>query len=133
MEFTLVLVPLLLVLFGIMELGVVMYDKITVIQDAREAARLAAVNDPAGLNKQPDVPAGSPNPTFACTLVSGSGNTSANVGDKITATVTYSHSWILPFLPSVIPGLPSTLDLTSHATMRLEGKPTAYASSPGCS
>ena len=45
-EFTLVLLPLLLILFGIIELGVVMFDKVTVVHDAREAARLAAVNDP---------------------------------------------------------------------------------------
>jgi len=35
--------PLLLLLFGIIEFGLLMYDKVTVVQDAREAARLAAV------------------------------------------------------------------------------------------
>jgi len=47
-EFTLVLIPLLLLLFGIIEFGLVMYDKVTVVQDAREAARWGHPNATSG-------------------------------------------------------------------------------------
>src|SRR5206468_660363 len=64
-EFTIVLVPLLLILFGIIEFGLVMYDKVTVVHDAREATRLAAVNDVSGQTLLADAPAGS-TLTFTC-------------------------------------------------------------------
>ena len=53
------MLPLLLLLFGIIELGLVMFDKVTVVNDAREAARLASVNDVAGKTLLADAPAGS--------------------------------------------------------------------------
>ena len=123
-EFTLVLLPLLLILFGIIELGVVMFDKVTVVHDAREAARLAAVNDPAGKTLMADAPAGS-SVTFTCATDPNSGNPAGqyNVGDTITAHVTYSHAFVFPLISSI---LGNTIDLSSNATFRLEGQPTAY-------
>ncbi len=123
-EFTLVLLPLLLILFGIIELGVVMFDKVTVVHDAREAARLAAVNDPSGKTLMADAPAGS-SVTFTCATDPNSGNPAGqyNVGDTITAHVTYSHAFVFPLISSI---LGNTIDLSSNATFRLEGQPTAY-------
>ena len=122
MEFTLVLLPLLLVLFGIIEFGLVMADKVTVVQDAREAARLAAVNDPSGRTLLADAPAGS-TVTFTCAIDPNSGNSSYNVGDKITAHVTYVHSFVTPLISNL---LGNTIDLSSNATMTLEGQPTNF-------
>jgi Flp pilus assembly protein TadG len=123
-EFTIVLLPLLLLLFGIIELGVVMYDKVTVVQDAREAARLASVNDPSGLTILGDAPAGS-TLTFTCATDPNSGNGSGayNVGDKITAHVTYVHGFVTPLVGSLFGG---SIDLSSNATMTLEGQPTHF-------
>ena len=123
-EFTLVLLPLLLILFGIIELGVVMFDKVTVVHDAREAARLAAVNDPSGKTLMADAPAGS-SVTFTCATDPNSGNPAGqyNVGYTITAHVTYSHAFVFPLISS---SLGNTIDLSSNATFRLEGQPTAY-------
>ena len=117
------LLPLLLILFGIIELGVVMFDKVTVVHDAREAARLASVNDPAGKTLMTDAPAGS-SVTFTCATDPNSGNPAGqyNVGDTITAHVTYSHSFVFPLISSI---LGNTIDLSSNATFRLEGQPTA--------
>jgi Flp pilus assembly protein TadG len=123
-EFTLVLVPLLLILFGILELGLVMFDKVTVVNDAREAARLASVNDASGKTLLGDAPAGS-SLTFTCATDPNSGNPagSFNVGDKITAHVTYVHSFITPLISTI---LGSTINLSSNATMTLEGPPTNF-------
>ena len=123
-EFTLVLLPLLLILFGIIELGLVMFDKVTVVHDAREAARLASVNDPAGHTLMADAPAGS-TVTFTCATDPNSGNPAGqyNVGDTITAHVTYTHSFVFPLIGTI---LGDTIDLSSNATFRLEGQPTSY-------
>jgi Flp pilus assembly protein TadG len=117
-EFTLVLVPLLLILFGILELGLVMFDKVTVVNDAREAARLASVNDASGKTLLGDAPAGS-SLTFTCATDPNSGNAqgSFNVGDKITAHVTYVHSFVTPLISTI---LGSTINLSSNATMTLD-------------
>jgi Flp pilus assembly protein TadG len=123
-EFVVVLLPLLLLLFGIIELGVVMYDKVTVVQDAREAVRLASVDDPSGLTILGDAPAGS-TLTFTCATDPNSGNAAGayNVGDKITAHVTYVHNFVTPLIGDIFGG---SVDLSSNATMTLEGRPTGF-------
>jgi Flp pilus assembly protein TadG len=123
-EFTIVLVPLLLILFGIIEFGLVMYDKVTVVHDAREAARLAAVNDVSGQTLLADAPAGS-TLTFTCATDPASGNAAGayNVGDKVTAHVTYTHTFITPLIGDLFGG---SLNLSSNATMTLEAPPTQF-------
>jgi Flp pilus assembly protein TadG len=123
-EFVVVLLPLLLLIFGIVELGVVMYDKVTVVQDAREAVRLASVNDPSGLTILGDAPAGS-TLTFTCATDpnSGNGQGAYNVGDTITAHVTYVHTFVTPLIGNLLGG---SIDLSSNATMTLEGQPSNY-------
>lgn len=118
------LLPLLVILFGIIELGLVMFDKVTVVHDAREAARLASVNDPSGLTILGDAPAGS-TLTFTCQTDPASGNAAGayNVGDKVIAHVTYVHSFITPIISDLFGG---SIDLSSNATMTLEGQPTHF-------
>src|SRR6185503_10354587 len=74
-EFVLVLTPLLIVLFGIVEFGMIMYQKTTVIHDAREAVRLAAVDDLGGKTLPSDAPSGAVL-AFTCTTNPSSGNPS---------------------------------------------------------
>jgi Flp pilus assembly protein TadG len=123
-EFTVVLVPLLLILFGIIEFGLVMFDKVTVVHDAREATRLAAVNDVSGKTLLADAPAGS-TLTFTCATDPASGNAPGayNVGDKVTAHVTYVHTFITPLIGDLFGG---SLNLSSNATMTLEAPPTNF-------
>ena len=123
-EFTIVLVPLMVILLGIIEFGLVMFDKVTVVHDAREAARLAAVNDPSGHTILSDAPSGS-TLSFTCSTDPGSGNAQGayNVGDKITAHVTYVHSFVTPLISDLFGG---TIDLSSNATLTLEGQPTNF-------
>jgi Flp pilus assembly protein TadG len=123
-EFVLVLTPLLLVLFGIVQFGMIMYQKTTVIHDAREAVRLAAVDDPAGKTLPSDAPSGS-TLTFTCTTNPSSGNTPGafNVGDTITAHVTYQYPVTIPIISSIIG---STVNLSSNASMSLDAQPVGY-------
>lgn len=121
-ELTLVCIPLLVILFGIIEFGLVMFDKVTVVHDAREAARLASVNDAGASDVLDDAPAGS-TLTFTCQLDPSSGNATANVGDKIIAHVTYTHDFFTPLIGTLFGG---SIDLSSNATMMLEDKPTNF-------
>jgi Flp pilus assembly protein TadG len=121
-EFTIVLLPLLLVLFGIIEFGLIMFQKVSIEHSAREAGRLAAVNDPAGKTAATGV-------TFTCTLSPSSGNSTPNVGDTVTAHVPYTYTYVIPLISSI---LGSSINLSSTASFRLEGQPTNYAGSGGC-
>jgi Flp pilus assembly protein TadG len=123
-EFVLVLTPLLLVFFGIIEFGLVMFDKVTVVNDAREAVRLASVNDASGKTLLGDAPAGS-SLTFSCATDPNSGNPSGayNVGDMVTAHVTYVHSFFFPLISTIVGG---SINLSSNATMSLEAQPTNF-------
>lgn len=116
--------PLLILLFGIVEFGLVLYDKNTVVSDAREAARLAAVNDPSGKTLMADAPAGS-RLTFTCSTDPSSGNPAGayNVGDKVTAHVTYVHQFITPLIGNLFGG---SIDLSANATMTLEAPPSNF-------
>jgi hypothetical protein len=122
-EFTIVLLPLLLVLFGIIEFGLVMFQKVSVEHDAREAGRLAAVNDASGQTVATGV-------TFTCTLNPNTGNASPSVGDTITSHVPSSHTFLIPLISNMLGS--SSLNLSSSASFRLEGPPTNYAGLGGC-
>ncbi len=121
-EFTIVLLPLLLVLFGIIEFGLIMFQKVSIEHDAREAGRLAAVNDPAGKTAATGV-------FFTCTPNPNTGNASPSVGDTITAHVPYTYTYVIPLLSSF---LGSSLNLASTASFRLEAAPINYAGQGGC-
>ena len=121
-EFTIVLLPLLLVLFGIIEFGLIMFEKVSIEHDAREAARLAAVNDPSGKTAATGV-------TFTCTINPNTGNASPSVGDTITAHVPYTYTYVIPLLSSI---LGSSVNLASTASFRLEAAPSNYAGQGGC-
>jgi hypothetical protein len=45
------------------------------------------------------------------------------VGDKVTAHVTYVHSFITPLIGDLVGG---SMDLSANATMTLEGQPTNF-------
>jgi hypothetical protein len=113
-EFALVLIPLLLILFGTLELGRAWNNKNDAVHIANEAVRMAAVNqfdcptltDEAntdGLNKGTQIT-----------------TTTAAVGAAVKASVTAPFSssllTLLPFIPS---------SLSASATMRAEQATTA--------
>ena len=122
-EFTIVLLPLLLVLFGIIEFGLIMFQKVGAEHDAREAGRLAAVNDASGKTVASGI-------TFTCTLNPNTGNTAPSVGDTITAHVPSSHLYTIPLISTLLGS--SSVNLSSTASFRLEAAPTNYAGLGGC-
>jgi Flp pilus assembly protein TadG len=123
-EFTLVLVPLLLILFGIIEFGIVMFNKTTDVHAAREAVRYAAVNQTLPATVTADMPSGA-KVTFKCTTDPNSGNAQGqyNVGDEITATVSYSQPIDIPLISNIVG---TSINLSSNATLPLETAPTKY-------
>lgn len=122
-EFALLLPVFLLILFGIIEFGMLMYGREVVTNAAREGARAGIVQGPpkrtigeittiannyltgTGIN-QADV-------TFT---PAGVGLTSPNM---LTVTAVYNYNFLIPYIPAVI-GIPNPLVITTQAVMRHE-------------
>lgn len=133
-EFALCASLLLLLLFGVIEVGLLLGDQATLEQAAREAARSLAVGSApsvatnraistaagvtltsANVLLEKSVPDSSGSPTtWVVVGVSGTGNDAAT-GDFVRATVTYAH----PLITSLV-FTGSTKTLTASLTMRRE-------------
>ena len=129
-EFALVSALLCLLLFGIIEMGLLFQDQAEVSQAAREAARSAAIGDPTATAKGHAISAGvglsltaagatletsaDGGTTWAVLGDSGTAN-SAATGSLIRATVTYAHPLVTSY---VFAGGSKTL--TSKMVMRRE-------------
>jgi Flp pilus assembly protein TadG len=93
-EFALVLVPLLLIVFGMVDFGRAYFYKVTVANAAHEGARASALGDSPG-DVQSRVTA----------ILPGAVATPAGCGQ---VTVTYQVDFLTP-LPAFIPGLGSSV------------------------
>jgi Flp pilus assembly protein TadG len=123
-EFALVMPLLVFIVFGVVDFGLVMFDKAVITNAAREAARAGIVFAPARLTEAEIrtvaqsycltnlVTFGTPvSPTVT---VNGAGGGS---GGQLEVIVSYPYTW------AVIPGFTSlgaSLTLTSRSVMRLE-------------
>lgn len=112
-EFALVSALLLLLLFGIIEMGLLFQDQAELAQAAREAARSAAVGDPtttvkgraASAGVGLTLPAGNVvlekstdnGATWAALGDSGTANNAAT-GNLVRVTVTYSHPLVTSYV-----------------------------------
>ena len=126
-EFALVSVLLLLLLFGIIGFGLALYRQQAASHAAREGARLAAVGIGTG------------RPLTTCTafadevesrgegavvtevtldVTEASGNASLGIGDTVTVSVT--HTVDLSIVGALLPGIPSTVTLTQTGKSRVE-------------
>jgi len=132
-EFALVLVPLLLLVFGFLQLGIAMNAKIDATHLTAESARYIAVNqkpdpgqslpdyirsraDTTDLREKAEICVEYPNNPET--------STSGKVGDPVRVTLSYSYGPLVPLVGDALPGDPTSLDVTSEATMRLEALPT---------
>jgi Flp pilus assembly protein TadG len=124
-EFAILLPILLLLIFGIIEFSLFLYDKAVITNASREGARAGIVfADP-----RPDdasiagvvndycqdnlITFGSaPGPTT--TVIRGG----ANAGDSLTVRVTYQYDFLM--IPNFIPGLGDGINLVAETIMRLE-------------
>lgn len=131
-EFALVLPLLLLVLFGIIEFSVLLYDKAVITNASREAARewvvyrdgtltpklnlanLQKVVDDYAKDRLISFNSGAP-PLTSTNPVD---PTSFNSGDQLSLTVQYNYDFL--FLPAFMEGLLPTVALDATTVMRAE-------------
>lgn len=122
-EFALLLPVFLMILFGIIELGMIMYGREVVTNAAREGARAGIVQGP---------PKRTPGEitTIANSYLTGTGVnqadvtfTPAGVGlaspNTLTVTAQYNYRFLIPYIPNVL-GIPNPLVITTQAVMRHE-------------
>ena len=122
-ELALLLPVLLLILFGTIEFGMVMYGREVVTNASREGARAGIVQ------RIPPVTAGEIR-TVATNYLTGTGINTADVtiaipasggatGTPVTVTATYRYRWLIPYVPTIA-GLPTPLTIAMTTTMRHE-------------
>ncbi|MDH3880068.1 MAG: pilus assembly protein [Desulfobacteraceae bacterium] len=141
-EFAIVLPVLVMFVFGIIEFGIVFYNKAMVTNACREAARAAIVyrtpilaademknevdtvvakylSDPNNPSMTILIPGNAPLPTVDSAAL----NTCANPGDELNVTLSWNHSFIM--LPDFLAdffsgGLPGTIKIVAITKMRCE-------------
>lgn len=122
-EFAILLPVLLLILFGTMEFGMLMYGREVVTNATREGVRYGIVA------QMPPVSGGTMI-SQATTYITASGLNIADVsfdppvccgatGTPVTLRATYTYRWLIPYLPAIA-GLPATLPISITTTMRHE-------------
>jgi Flp pilus assembly protein TadG len=132
-EFALVLPLLLILVLGITEFGLVLYDKAVITNASREGARAGIVatnaRTVATIKSLAETVAtsyctghlitfSSSTPTVVATPDGALGfSPTTGVGNKVTVTVTYEYHWLV--LPGFL-GLPNPLTMTAVSVMDLE-------------
>jgi Flp pilus assembly pilin Flp len=133
-EFALIMPVVALILVGILEFGMVMYEKNSVVEASRDSVRQAAVNADEG-----DVGAcGAGDDDYnwlkaACLVAPAGSEICIEYGAKsepVTVTVRLEHFWITP-LAAQIAGSSSRM-LEGSNTMRLEQNPDNLPGSGTC-
>lgn len=118
-EFALLLPVLLMILFGTIEFGMIMYGREVVTNAAREGARFGIV----ATNK----PSASAAEAISTGYLTGTGISTADVTfvasgaqtanpNPLIMTATYSYPWLIPYIPTLL-SLPSPLVITITVTM----------------
>lgn len=122
-EFALLLPVFLLILFGIIEFGMIMYGRETVTNAAREGAR-------AGIVQGPPKRTSSEITAIANNYLTGTGIKQADVTftpvgvglsnpNMLTVTAQYRYNFLIPYVPAVV-GIPNPLIITTQVVMRHE-------------
>ncbi len=122
-EFALLLPVLLIILFGTMEFGMVMYGREVVTNATREGAR-------AGIIQRIPTLSAAEIMTVANTYLVGTGISQSSVqfsvpslggptGNPVTVRATYQYPWLIPYIPTLL-GLPRPLPIQISTTMRHE-------------
>ncbi len=124
-EFAIIAPLLFTIIFGIIEFGLLLYDKQVITNASREGARygiLWSPTRPTDAEIEAKVASYTSNNlvTFGTmvsptTTISRSGN---NPGDALTVTVTYDYDFLL--LPNFVSTLSNVTTLNAVAVMRLE-------------
>ena len=124
-EFAIVFPLLVLLLFGIIEFSVILYDKAMITNASREGARAGIVSQLVRVSDAQiqgivdnycrlyliSFKSG----TTPATIV---GRTGSTFGDELTVTVTYTYSFLA--LPQFVTGLVGPMNLTARTVMKME-------------
>jgi len=124
-EFALVIIPLILLVFGTVEFGVLMYNQQVITNASREGAR-------AGIVAQtPRVTSGEISTvvntyTTSHLITFGAANTpvttvnaaGAGFGDDLTVNVTYQYSFLV--IPNFVPGIAALRTMSATTVMKYE-------------
>lgn len=118
LEFAIVMIPLFVLLFGIIDFALALNAQQAVTAAAREGVRALALGHPDDVEARADS-AGAPIPgdeldstiTQACTATPGSAG---------KVTVTHVYTFITP-IPGFVPGLGDSMTLTGMGEMRCGG------------
>ncbi|MDH4341849.1 MAG: pilus assembly protein [Nitrospira sp.] len=122
-EFALLLPVFLLILFGIIEFGMMMYGREIVTNAAREGAR-------AGIVQGPPKRTGGEITSISNNYLTGTGINLADVTftptgeglaspNMLTVTAVYNYNFLIPYIPTVV-GIPNPLVITTQVVMRHE-------------
>ena len=112
-EFALVLPLVLIVLLAMLQVGLVMVDRLLVSGAARAGAREAAVRMDEDSVREAAVSAGGLDPDRVLVEVSRAGG----AGDPVTVTVRYESRLLVPLVSWLFP---DRIGLTARVTMRQE-------------
>jgi Flp pilus assembly protein TadG len=134
-EFALVSVLLLLIVFGITQFGLALNASNDETQLASQIARYAAVNyDPSTNQTLPAWGKGQADSSIVSggTVCISFPNSTSNIGDPVKVTVSATMDWqpLYGVSQLVGGGIPSTSTISGSAVMRLEAPPSNY--SAGC-
>jgi len=136
-EFALILPLLIIILFGIIEFGIIMYDKAIVTNASREGARagvvlrltstgvvnpLTSTEIETIVNNYLGSHLISFPPQSVVTLPAWDDPTNKSSGSLLTVTVRYQYNWFILPVPTFVPELAgfNPLNLSATTVMRME-------------
>lgn len=122
-EFAILLPVLLLIVFGTIEFGMMMYGREVVTNATREGARYGIIAQTPAVTSGQMI-------TLATNYLTGTGVNPASVtfsapaccgvtGTPVTLSAIYRYPWLIPYIPMMI-GVPSPFPISITTTMRHE-------------
>ena len=130
-EFAIILPLLLILLFGIIEFGIILYDKAMITNASREGARAGILFDPLVTSYIPFKQNIDDAVNNYCSghLITFGDSTTHNIdtippdtkpgsGNDLTVIVTYQYEFLV--LPNFVTGIVGNMNLTAQTIMRME-------------
>jgi len=128
-EFAIILPVLVMLLFGIIEFGIILYDKAMITNASREGARAGIVfvsdETPTEFNRK--ISNAVDKYCSGHLITFGEDSTTHDIiaqttkpgsGDDLTVTVTYQYNYLV--LPNFVTGIVGNMNLSAQTTMRME-------------
>jgi len=122
-EFAIILPVMVMLLFGIIEFGIILYDKAMITNASREGARAGILFHPDGIpdsyiRKVVKDYCGSHLVTFGEDSIDDSDIPITRTGGNLTVKVTYTYDFLV--LPNFVTGIVGNMNLAAQTIMRME-------------